>query len=308
MSYVREMTHGGEWYPIDETLSQMLRGAFYYAQAEEGERENLVGVIAPHSCYSVCVKTAAKSYVRIDPDAYDRIFILGTCHNLFLNSCLVSDASEVVTPFGNIEVDVDLCRKLCEELPETFKLTSKDVDDAEHSLEMQYPLVKWVFKDRRIKIVPIIIGSLSETTSGEIGPVLQPYIMADRTLFIISSDFTHWGEVFGFREMGDVRKKMTDDERVEAFDAKAMGIIGQFNSMHFRFHLEFIKAAICGGYAICLMLEIMNGSFACKQYARSVLAKLRSPRDFTISYIAAGFYRVPEVTEEGYDGECEGNK
>lgn len=292
MSYVREMTHGGEWYPTDNTLNQMMQASFYYAPIESGEQDNLKGIISPHSCYSVCLKTAAKAYARINPDNYDKIVILGTCHHLALAACLVSDASECVTPFGNIAVDTKTCKTLCEERPDMFALMTKKVDDAEHSLEMQYPLIKWVFKDRPIQIIPILVGSLNEEREGVIVNVLKPIVTEERTLVIISSDFTHWGEIFKFTGFANLRKPL--NQQMQLFDEKAMNIISGFNYDHFRFHIEEISGSICGCYAICLVLHIMKRGYTTELFDRTELCQILCPTDFSISYLAVGFYKKPD--------------
>lgn len=309
MSYVREMTHGGEWYPTDNTLNQMMQASFYYAPVEAGKQDNLKGIISPHSCYSVCLKTAAKGYARVNPDSYDKIVILGTCHHQALAGCLVSDATECVTPFGNIAVDVEGCKKLCEETPEMFALMKKEVDDAEHSLEMQYPLIKWVFKDRPIQVIPILVGSLNEEREGIIVEALKPLITEERTLFIISSDFTHWGEIFKFTGFANLRKPL--NQQMQLFDEKAMNIISGFNYDHFRFHIEEISGSICGCYAICLMLHIMKRGYSAEMFDRTELCQILCPSDFSISYMAIGFYKKigeDEQEEEENDdmGEIDG--
>ena len=43
------------------------------------------------------------------------------------------------------------------------------------------------------KIVPIIVGHLDMKMAEQYGKLLAPYFDRDDTLFIISSDFCHWG-------------------------------------------------------------------------------------------------------------------
>jgi AmmeMemoRadiSam system protein B len=301
MSYVREMTHGGDWYPTDSTLEQMMKASFYYAPTTEEQKKDVVGIISPHSCYSVCLRTAAKGYARINPDNYDKIIILGTCHHIPLPGVLVSDASEVVTPFGNIQVNVDVCKELCETCPEFFSLMSKEVDDAEHSLEMQYPLIKWVFGDRPITIIPMLVGSLNEDRETRIAPILKPLITAERTVFIISSDFTHWGELFKFTGFANLRKPLAYQMRL--FDEKAMHIIAGFNYDHFRFHIEEMSGSICGCYAICLMLRVLKNGYDVEMVDRSELCQVLCPTDFSISYLAVSFTLKGDVPEEEENGD-----
>ena len=45
-------------------------------------------------------------------------------------------------------------------------------------------------------IVPVLVGSLSAEMEGEFGRVFSKYLSDPRNLFVISSDFCHWGKYF----------------------------------------------------------------------------------------------------------------
>jgi len=288
MSYIREAIHAKEWYPADESLTNMLKASFYYAKPEEPQKGNLIGILSPHSCYSVCLRTAAHSYARINPDSYDRVVLLGTSHHIPLSNCLVSNASEVETPLGNLNTDQEVCRSLVDQYAEYFRFLSKEEDEAEHSHEMQYPLIKYVFGDRDIKIVPILVGSFSDNVEENLVNILSPIITEPRTLFIISSDFFHWGELFHFTNYASSKKPL--EQQLQLHDEKALNIISAFNFEHFRFHIEEISGAICGCYSILLILRILSPECQFVRISRSELSPIKSAKDFSISYIAAGFY------------------
>ena len=52
--------------------------------------------------------------------------------------------------------------------------------------------------DSDIKIVPLMVGQLNKTSLPQYAEVLKPYFQDDRNLFVISSDFCHWGQRFRF--------------------------------------------------------------------------------------------------------------
>lgn len=294
--FVRGMTHGGDWYPTDDRLESMMKAAFYYAPCEEEEKSNVVGIISPHSCYSVCLRTAAKSYARIDPTSYQNVIILGTCHHIALPACLVSQASEVMTPFGNIPVNTEICRKLCHDYPSVFSYMSEEVDNNEHSLEMQYPLIKYVFGHQDVKITPILVGCLNDEREAQIAQALKPILKNSGTLFIISSDFMHWGEIFKFTQFQNQMKPL--QAQPELFDKRAISIITQFNYEHFKFYIEEIKGSICGCYAICLILLLLSKGYTAHLIDRTQLCEILCPTDFSISYVAMTFKISNDFTEE----------
>ena len=77
-----------------------------------------------------------------------------------------------------------------------FEEMSQTVDEEEHSIEMHLPYVAKVMESRRghYTIVPILVGALSEEKEILYGKLLSKYLADPENLFVISSDFCHWGE------------------------------------------------------------------------------------------------------------------
>lgn len=53
------------------------------------------------------------------------------------------------------------------------------------------------FKDQ-FTIIPIMVGVLSLEREAEFGQILAPYLADPQNLFVISSDFCHWGNRFRY--------------------------------------------------------------------------------------------------------------
>lgn len=73
-----------------------------------------------------------------------------------------------------------------------FNITSKKVEEDEHSLEMHLPFIKKALGLHEFKLVPIMVGEI-EGDEEKYGKLLAPYFDNENTLFVISSDFCHWG-------------------------------------------------------------------------------------------------------------------
>lgn len=93
---------------------------------------------------------------------------------------------------------------------------SLDTDEAEHSIEMELPCaclftsravvrpslivvaggvgadIRKVFEGCNIKVVPILVGAISQSKETMFGTLLAPYLKDPETLFVVSSDFCHW--------------------------------------------------------------------------------------------------------------------
>lgn len=65
------------------------------------------------------------------------MFVLGPSHHAYFTKCGLSRLVEYETPIGNLTVD----RAITDELHKTgeFDYLEKDVEEAEHSLEMHLP-------------------------------------------------------------------------------------------------------------------------------------------------------------------------
>jgi hypothetical protein len=76
-------------------------------------------------------------------------------------------------------------------------------------------------------IVPILVGSLNAEREALYGRILAPYLNAPDTLFVISSDFCHWGQRFRYtfyeRSWGQIY------ESIEKLDRMGMSAIEQIS-------------------------------------------------------------------------------
>ena len=50
-----------------------------------------------------------------------------------------------------------------------------------------------------VKVVPIVVGEMKGEVLDKLGAVLAPYFDDENTVFIISSDFCHWGAHFDYQ-------------------------------------------------------------------------------------------------------------
>jgi AmmeMemoRadiSam system protein B len=112
---IRNDTHAGSWYVSDpNALEQQLDGFLECAQVKQ-QSQMLKALIAPHAGYRYSGETAGYAYKLIDPDAVERVVLLGPSHKVWLDTCALSVCKYYKTPFGNIEIDSDCKEKLISE-------------------------------------------------------------------------------------------------------------------------------------------------------------------------------------------------
>ncbi|KAF9270262.1 UPF0103-domain-containing protein [Marasmius fiardii PR-910] len=196
---IRSALHAGSWYTdsgsrLDSELSAWLQKV--HPTDQVFPIKGCKAIIAPHAGYSYSGPTAAWAYKAIDTTGIRRVFILGPSHHVYLDGCALSSFAEYATPIGNLPLDLETIH----ELKETGMFATFDLDDdeAEHSLEMHLPYVRKVFEGEKIMIVPIVVGAISTDKEASFGSLLAPYLARDDTIFVISSDFCHWGTRFSY--------------------------------------------------------------------------------------------------------------
>lgn len=217
-------------------------------------------VIAPHAGYSYSGRNAAFAYSAVDAHRFSRVIVLGPSHHVYLqNRCAVSDAHVLETPFGGLKVDRDVVDGLLENQHggARFVKMSADMDEAEHSIEMHLPYIRLLFQDvRDIKVVPIVVGSLSESVERQFGRVLSAWIGDGETFFVISSDFCHWGSRFRYTRVD--RQSEYIWQSIERLDREGMGIVETGDHAAFCSYLRRTENTVCGRHPIGVLMSALQ--------------------------------------------------
>jgi len=143
-------------------------------------------------------------------------------------------------------------------------------------------------------IVPVLVGSLSPDKEAMYGRLLAPYLADPANLFVISSDFCHWGQRFRYVN-GAERAPGRIHEFIRDLDREAMDTIEALDPAKFTQYLQRTGNTICGRHPIGVLLhaiaklaETPNGhrmKLKFLKYAQS--SQCRSINDSSVSYAAA---------------------
>lgn len=57
----------------------------------------------------------------------------------------------------------------------------------------QQNLISYFRKHKDFQLTPILVGSLDSSKLEKYGQLLAPYLCDPKNLFVVSSDFCHWG-------------------------------------------------------------------------------------------------------------------
>ena len=288
---VREPSHAGSWYTADgPTLSRELDAHLAAAGKQPRAARAL---IVPHAGYSYSGPAAAWGYTNVDPNKVSRVFLLGPSHHVFLRRCALSVCDVHRTPIGDLRVD----RDAYDELRATGEFVDMDVaiDEAEHSLEMHLPYIRKVFESRPggpPPLVPVMVGALTPSTEARFGDIFAPFLDDPANLFVVSSDFCHWGRRFGYTPWEGEEDGTPLHTSIEALDRTAMRIIEAKDADGFERYLAEKKNTICGRHPIGVYLRALEKSagfaeriVAFTRYEQS--SRARGYDDSSVSYASA---------------------
>ena len=256
----REATHANKWYTgnphqLENELSS------YFKQAIKHEQYNkLKSIIVPHAGYYYSGSTAAKAFININPKNYNRIIIIGPSHHEYFYGCGLSPFDVYKTPFGDINIDTQTQKNLINKNNKNnlFHILPKYIDENEHSIEMELPFLKMLFNsiEKDFIIVPIIVGEIKSNDFDLIGQYLLELYNDEKTLFVISSDFCHWGKQYGYTYVENKKEEIW--KNIENLDKEALNIISEMNFNELLKYFNKTKNTICGRNAILLLLNIIE--------------------------------------------------
>lgn len=188
-------------------------------------------------CTRSSVRFLAFSHLALAVDCRKRVFVLGPSHVVYLSGCALTTCARYATPFGNLHVDAAVNAELA--ATDAFEQMNVRNEEAEHSIEMQMPLLKRVMGDRAFTIVPILVGSLSTQRQAFYGKLLARYIADPQNLFIISTDFCHWGSRFNYSPHSTSSSKQIY-EQISELDHRLRSSVHSSN-----YHLAAISGHEC---------------------------------------------------------------
>mmetsp|Transcript_3454 Transcript_3454/g.5815 ORF Transcript_3454/g.5815 Transcript_3454/m.5815 type:complete len:340 (-) Transcript_3454:100-1119(-) len=332
---VRPAKKAGSWYTKEASKLSEEFETWLKNSKKTIENKAVKAIICPHAGYMYCGGTAAYSYRHVDPSKVKRVFILGPDHCGATHSgkhrCMLSNATHWATPFGEIEVDTDIVSQLHQ--TQCFDLLSMKQDASEHSMELIVPFLSFMFVSHygaqpqqeqkseqsqkqqtewnaTFKIIPIMVGSCKRSQHELYGRILSKYFGDESTLFVISSDFCHWGYNYGYTPFDKQNYKNGHiHEYIKDLDFMGIEYLEKLDYHGFHQYLDNTKNTICGQHPICVLLNTINAYNASKHskqnskfqmrfinYSQS--GKVTSFNDYSVSYASGILYQIDSAPKK----------
>lgn len=286
-------TAAGTFYPstpneLIRTLDKVFKEHSFGPQSlpDKTKQTNLVkGAIIPHAGIDYSGMCAAHTYKKIkESDNYDLFIILGFNHRGIEYGDICTTNKDWMTPLGHAKIDYDFIERLTNN---SNVILNNSVFEDEHSIEVQLPFLQYLYKNE-FRFVPISIPSGTDHKS--FGRALKKNIdeSGKKVCIIASSDFTHYGDNFGYVPFRDHIL-----EKIKALDFKAIEHIKVLDSNGFLGYIRENDATICGKDAIALLIETLSSSvnrIEIVSYYTS--GELMGNHDHSVSYAGIIFEKV----------------
>lgn len=270
---VREAAVAGQFYPdhpgeLRDRLDQMLL-------AGEGPAPGLpvIGFVAPHAGYAYSGETAGMAFAAVAGRSFRRVIILAPSHGCAFNGVSAAPFQAYRTPLGELTVDAEAAERLAADSGLFCRLPEAHLD--EHAVEVQLPFIQHCLP--ACPILPLVCGRL-DLAAVRAAAVAIDGLWREDSLLVVSSDFTHYGDRFGYLPF----PVQDAPKRLQELDEGAIQPIVAGDTEGFLRYVSRTGATICGRTPIAIMLAMSELA------GRTVEMSLRH---YTTSAAVVGDYR-----------------
>ncbi|MGD8896861.1 MAG: AmmeMemoRadiSam system protein B [Acidobacteriota bacterium] len=285
----------GSWYPDGRAL---LLATTHFLMRTAANAPTLpakpIALVVPHAGWDYSGLAAATAFRLLHPGDFDRVVILAPSHHGSFRGFALDDATAYQTPLG----ETPICEGVAQMLAGEAARVVPGVTEPEHAVEIELPFLQATLGS--FCLVPVLSGQTDEGIREAFARELSR-LDDGRTLFVFSSDFTHYGSRFGFTPFGDLSAATRD--KIRALNSRAIRLLSSRDANGFRAYERETGNTICGRHGLATMLDLLAriapGAEATllAHYASADLA--RADDASSVSYVALAFVRPPESATDG---------
>ena len=276
----------GRWYPANrENLESTIDNLLKNSETAHSAKQPIL-LILPHAGYIYSGKVAAVGYNLIKKLSPDIIIIIAPSHYSSFYGCSILPVDYYETPLGKVRIAKDAVKFL---LNQNLFQYNRHAHTQEHAIEIHLPFIQRIFENKllnNIVILPILIGNINSTNAVEISHSIVNAINNKKNpLFIISSDFTHFGERFGYLPFNS-QDRNTIKQKIKQLDHGAIDRILAKDIKGFTEYIKKTEATICGRNAIMVALSMPINNFKARLAAYDTSGNITGDFNNSVSYSA----------------------
>ncbi|MCE4614088.1 MAG: AmmeMemoRadiSam system protein B [Desulfurococcales archaeon] len=223
---------------------------------EDKSQESVHGGIAPHAGYTYSGPCTAWLYLDLAEKSvdFDTVVVIGTNHTGFGGDLTTTSAfDEWITPLGRVLVDMEVVRGLLGDMRGI--VDNRRAHEQEHSIEVQIPFAQFALKGDW-RLVPIVTKPFTPDKARYYAENIMKVLgdLDRKPLFIVSSDFTHHGPMYGY-----VLYTVNPIDKVGELDRSFIKKITEKDTIGFFNMVREYNSTICGWPGIMILMEIARG-------------------------------------------------
>lgn len=255
---MRRAAFAGMFYPgtinaLNKALDDCFKGRFGPGDMPVKLKPGALpvkAVIVPHAGYVYSGMAAAWGYKALAEAEFPDLFILIGPNHRTNESGISINAFE--TPLGVVRPDQDFAKAL---VAKGNIKVNENIHVQEHSLEVQLPFLQFVFADKaeKIKILPLLVSDDLDIDKAVKDLKATIAELKRKVVFIVSSDFTHYGANYGYVPFNNDVK-----ENLSKLDNDAFDLIKKGDTDGFKNYIQETGASVCGYLPIVLLLKIIS--------------------------------------------------
>ncbi|MDD3886107.1 MAG: AmmeMemoRadiSam system protein B [Victivallaceae bacterium] len=243
---IRPAAFAGSFYDADPAvLARQIDAA---ANGITVSDAGVAACVLPHAGYVFSLKAAAAALGRATAGHYRAAAVMAPSHRVGFHGIAVPDYYGFATPLGTVAVAAGLGEALIAAEPEIF-VRRNDAHRQEHSCEVELPLIRRWFGE--LPVLPLVFGSLNAPELKRAAAALDG--LGGDILWIVSSDFTHFGMDYGYVPFeDDVRNRMRE------LDGEAAKLICNLDFDGFIQFINSTGATICGAIPLAALIALLR--------------------------------------------------
>jgi AmmeMemoRadiSam system protein B len=276
----------GSWYSAD---AAELRLEIERCLGEEHARdETLRALLVPHAGYRYSGRVAGAAFAKVERSRWRRAVVLAPSHHRSFAGAAVFPGEGFETPLGIVRVEREGARRLAG--ASLFAADARPYG-REHALEIELPFLQVV--DPALSIVPVLVGS--HEASDELATLGRGLAELDDgdTLYVVSSDFTHYGASFDYLPFPPFDPGFVSAE-LRRLDFGAIEAIRRGDRAAFADYLRSTGITVCGRGPIEAFLSFAGGRYTADLAAYQTSLDVTGDFEHSVSYAALLFHPAAE--------------
>jgi AmmeMemoRadiSam system protein B len=190
MKDLRPSPIAGTWYPENpDTLRQSLDRYFENAASPPIEGK-VIGIVTPHAGHVYSGAVAAYAFRCLENLEPDLVAVLSPLHSPHPAQVLTSGHEAYMTPFGEIDIDLETLSRLEDQLQGLVQL-ERIREDQEHALEIELPFLQRVLS-KPFRLLPLMIWEQTQSVAEILGHALSASLKNHNAVLVASSDLSHF--------------------------------------------------------------------------------------------------------------------